>query len=195
MRTHYTIRYLAAVLLALFALLSFEAQAKNPIRTEYGVVKKVSDGDTIQAITDNGTKLKIRLYGIDAPETAKGKKKTITTKPGQPYGEEAQESLENKVMGKKVRIDIVDVDRYHRLVSLIYLSDRNINHEMVAEGYAWAYRQYLDSAYASEFIGLEDEARAKKLGLWKQANPEPPWEWRAARKKAKNKNNGWFSML
>lgn len=50
---------------------------------------------------------------------------------------------------------------------------------MIAEGYAWAYRKYLDRSYASEFIGFEEVARSKMVGLWKQAKPQPPWEFRA----------------
>ena len=49
---------------------------------------------------------------------------------------------------------------------------------MVKLGYAWAYKQYLKRPYASEYIDAENEARNKKLGLWKQANPQPPWEFR-----------------
>ena len=49
---------------------------------------------------------------------------------------------------------------------------------MVQEGHAWAYREYLKGPYASEYIGVENEARAKKLGLWHQMNPQPPWEFR-----------------
>lgn len=61
---------------------------------------------------------------------------------------------------KRVKIEVMDVDRYRRMVSLVWLDRLNINKEMVAEGWAWAYRDYLDTPYASEFIGIED-----KVGL------------------------------
>ena len=83
MNTKHIMIHLAAAFLALFVFLPLVLHAKNVIRTEYGVVMKVSDGDSIEAITDNGTKLKIRLYGIDAPETAKGRNGVIG-KQGQP---------------------------------------------------------------------------------------------------------------
>lgn len=70
--------FLLVGLLALLAFLPFKAEAKAVIRTEYGVVEKGSDGDTIEAIADNGTKLKVRLYGIDAPETAKVTRKGLS---------------------------------------------------------------------------------------------------------------------
>jgi len=59
----------------------------------------------------------------------------------------------------------MDIDRYKRAVSVILLDGRNINKEMVADGWAWAYRQYLDRAYTSEYIQAEKQARGKKLGL------------------------------
>jgi endonuclease YncB( thermonuclease family) len=54
---------------------------KKPHRTEEGIVERVADGDTVTVITSNQTKLRIRMLGIDAPETPKG-----TKFPGQPYG-------------------------------------------------------------------------------------------------------------
>jgi len=176
--------------LSLIAILLFIPTlvfAKDPIRTIEGIVTKVSDGDTINVTDPQGTKVKVRLYGIDAPETPKGNKKTgRISKPGQPYGDEAWQALEAKIYRKRVRLDVMDIDRYKRLVSLVWLDKRNINSEMVAEGYAWAYKQYLDTPYRSEFIGLEDKARAKRLGLWQQSNPQPPWEFRKSLKKGKH---------
>jgi endonuclease YncB( thermonuclease family) len=52
-------------------------------------------------------------------------------------------------------------------------------------GSVWSNRQYLDTPYASEFIGLEEQARDKKLGLWQQNNPQPPWEFRKSLRKGK----------
>ena len=143
------------------------------------MVIKVSDGDTLQVKTSEATKLKIRLYGIDAPETEKNNHKTgHISKSGQPYGEEAYKALESKVLGKKVRVVIIDIDRYKRMVGIVYLESRNINIEMIREGWSWAYREYLDRPYASQYLDAEKEARNKRLGLWKQGNPQPPWEFR-----------------
>ncbi len=165
-------------------LLPFFLQAKEPIRTEEGIVKKVVDGDTVHVTMAEGTKLTIRLYGIDAPETEKVNHRTgVVSKPGQPYGEEAEKALKEKVLGKKARVVIMDIDRYRRSVSVLYLDNRDINREMVKEGYAWAYTEYLRGPYASEYIEAENEARRKKLGLWHQANPLPPWEFRKRTRK------------
>lgn len=69
------------------------------IRTVNGTVTKVSDGDTIHLTTPEQTKLRVRLYGIDAPETPKINNRTgRVNKPGQPYGDEAWKALESKIM-------------------------------------------------------------------------------------------------
>jgi endonuclease YncB( thermonuclease family) len=153
--------------------------AKEPIRTVDGIVTQVSDGDTVKLETTEGTKLKIRLYGIDAPEMEKINHRTGTvSKPGQPYGEEAYKALELKMLDSKVRVDVMATDRYKRMVGIVYHNTRNINLEMVKEGWAWAYREYLDRPYASEYLDAEREARTKRLSLWQQPNPQPPWEFR-----------------
>jgi endonuclease YncB( thermonuclease family) len=64
------------------------------------------------------------------------------------------------------------------MVAILYLDHRDINREMVKEGYAWAYKEYLKGPYASEYIDAENDARSKHLGIWQQANPMPPWEFR-----------------
>lgn len=166
------------LLLIFFTLPAF---AKEPTRVVEGKVVKVSDGDTIQVVTVDGTKLKSRLYGIDAPETPKVNRRTgKVNKPGQPYGEEAERALAQKIAGKTVRLEIMDIDQYKRMVGRIILDGRDINREMVREGWAWAYKRYLQSPYASEYIGAEKQARAARLGLWQQGNPQPPWEFRKA---------------
>jgi micrococcal nuclease len=125
--------------------------AHEPIRTVNGKVTKVSDGDTIQVTTPEQTKLRVRLYGIDAPETPKINQRTgRVNKPGQPYGEESWKALEGKIMGKQIRLDIIDIDQYKRMVGMIWIGDRNINLEMVQEGYAEAYLEYLKEPYRAQ---------------------------------------------
>lgn len=153
------------------------------IRTVTGTVTKIVDGDTIHLITPEQTILKVRLYGIDAPETDKINNHTgQISKEGQPYGEESMNALANKIMGKKVKVDILDIDKYRRMVGMIYLDVRNINLEMVREGYAEAFVEYLDVPYKSEFLKVEREARAAKKGIWSLPAYERP---RAFRKRLK----------
>jgi micrococcal nuclease len=164
-------------LLALFIpSLSF---SREPIRTITGTVTKVSDGDTIQVTTPEKTKLRVRLYGIDAPEMPKIDHRTgRINKPGQPYGEESLKVLEAKIRGKRVRLDILDIDKYKRMVGVIWIGNRNINLEMVEEGHADAYREYLKEPYRSQFIAAEKEARAARRGIWALPEYERPSEFR-----------------
>jgi len=92
---------------------------KTPQRIEEGIVEHVADGDTLTVITSNQTKLRIRMFGVDAPETPKGNKF-----PGQPYGKEAEAYLKQLVEGKRVKVEIYQVDRYKRLLSMIFLDGK-----------------------------------------------------------------------
>lgn len=167
-------------------LISTFSVAREPLRVIEGKVVKVSDGDTINVQDSLGTKVKVRLYGIDAPEIEKTNRKTgQVSKQGQPYGEESFQALNSKVYRENVKLDVMDIDKYKRLVCIVWLNGRNVNQELITEGYAWAYRKYLDRPYASEYIQAEGRARGKKLGLWQQHNPDPPWEFRKRTKQGK----------
>lgn len=137
-----------------------------------GIVKAVYDGDTVLLATREESRLKVRLYGIDAPETKK------PDNPGQPYGAVAKRTLMYKITGRRVVAEIIDIDQYHRAVAVIRFEGRDINREMVSEGWAWAYRTYLQTPYESEYISSENRARSRHAGLWRDANPQPPWEFR-----------------
>ena len=143
------------------------SSARAPIRTITGTVTKVSDGDTIQITTPEQTKLRVRLYGIDAPEMPK------TNPPpgyvrvhGESFGKDCRKALEAKIMGKKIRMDIMDIDKSRQTFGIIWLGNRNINLEMIREGYAKAYDEYLKEPYRSEFRLAQKEARSSRRGLW-----------------------------
>lgn len=162
--------------LGLCVLILLTAADCSAARTIEGVVRAVYDGDTVLLATREESRLKVRLYGIDAPETPK------PDQPGQPFGTVAKRTLMYKVMGRQVSAEIIDIDQYKRAVAVIRYGGRDINREMVAEGMAWAYRQYLQGAYASEYIDGESRARSRRVGLWRDVNPQPPWEFRQAGK-------------
>jgi len=149
------------------------------IRTVTGTVTKVSDGDTIQVVTPEQTKLKIRLYGIDAPETPKiNRQSGQVHQPGQPFSEESWKALKDKIMGKQVKLEILDIDKYRRMVCMVWLDGRNINLEMVREGFAEAFIEYLKPPYKSEFMKAEQEARAGGKNIWSLLEHERPREFR-----------------
>ncbi len=87
----------------------------------------------------------------------------------------ARQALSEKVFRKDVIVRVSDTDRYGRLIGEIWLGDRDINRELIREGYAWAYRDYL-----TDRTLLDDEAHAKDegIGLWSEPDPVPPWRWR-----------------
>ena len=152
------------------------ASSAHAGRTIDGMVRAVYDGDTVLLTTREESRLKVRLYGIDAPETRK------PDTPGQPYGTISKRTLMYKIMGRRVTAEIMDIDRYKRAVAVIRYGGRDINREMVAEGMAWAYRQYLQGAYESDYISAETRARSHRAGLWRESDPQPPWEFRNGRR-------------
>jgi micrococcal nuclease len=124
----------------------------------------VADGDTITVIRANQTKLRIRMVGIDAPETPKG-----TKFPGQPYGKEAEAYLKQLVEGKRVKVEIYAVDRYKRLLSVIFLDGKDINRAMLEAGLAEVYRgPESDNPYKPQYQAAEETARSAKKNMWVQ---------------------------
>jgi micrococcal nuclease len=140
-----------------------EQRAAQNDENETALVTSIVDGDTIKATID-GSSEKIRLLGIDTPETKDPRK------PVQCYGKEATEKLTKLLMNKKVRL-VKDLsqgsrDKYGRLLRYIYLEDgTNINATMVKEGYAFAYRKY-PTDQLEELIELENLAKNSNIGLW-----------------------------
>ena len=126
-----------------------------------GKVIRVSDGDTIVVLTQDKEQIKVRLNGIDAPEKK------------QPFGKQSTKSLANLVAGKTVEIKKEGNDRYGRTIGTVLLDGLDVNKEMVANGYAWAFRKY-SKKYAPD----ESNAKHEKLGLWAEEDPTPPWEYR-----------------
>lgn len=125
-------------------------------------VTRVIDGDTIQ-IRYNGALKKVRLTGIDTPETKHPKKRV------QCFGKEASSKMKELVGGKTVRLekDTIgdEVDKYNRLLRHIYADGVLINAEMIKQGYAYAYTKYPFSR-STEFKRYESEARISQRGLW-----------------------------
>jgi endonuclease YncB( thermonuclease family) len=154
---------LTAIASVTLAILLGSALAAEP-ETFTARVVGVSDGDTLTVLDSVKVQTKIRLHGIDAPESS------------QDFGTRAKETLSGKVFGKEIRLVKRDVDRYGRVVADVFVGERLINRELVAEGWAWHYVKYApkDDALAK----AEKEARAAKRGLWADAAPVAPWDFR-----------------
>jgi endonuclease YncB( thermonuclease family) len=124
----------------------------------------VSDGDTVKVLTSEKKELRVRLDGIDAPESA------------QPFGSASKKWLSDQVFGKTVKLYPKELDRYGRTVGRIEIDGKNVNLASVRAGMAWWYRQYAPAS--KELKAAEAEARAAKRGIWSEPRAVAPWEWR-----------------
>lgn len=134
-----------------------------------GQVIGIADGDTLTVRRDSEV-VKVRLTEIDAPEKA------------QPFGNRSRKSLADLCFGKVARLVEAGRDRYGRTLARVYCAGTDANAEQVHRGMAWAFTKYLTDPGIK---ALEDEARAARLGLWADAQPMAPWDWRASGKERK----------
>jgi len=124
----------------------------------------VVDGDTFHAEDNSGIDVKVRLIGIDAPETRKTAKKDAGY-----YGQESKAFLTNLISGKNVRLefDFGKKDRYGRTLAYVYMEDGTfVNAQLVKQGYAAIMTVPPNVKYADLFLQLQQEAREIKRGLW-----------------------------
>jgi len=135
-----------------------------------GKVVRVVDGDTI-IVTHHGKRVRVRLYGIDTPEST------------QWYGQNAKQFTSSQVLGKKVSIEPLAIDRYGRTVALVSVGNLVVNELLVQHGYAWVYGRYCKKPFRSKWKRLEKRARREKRGLWMNPNVIPPWRYRHQKKK------------
>ncbi len=134
-------------------------------QTFQGKVVHVADGDTITVIHD-GNEEKIRLYGVDTPEKK------------QDYGQQDKKFTADLVAGRVVEVDAIDTDRYGRTVGLVFIKGKNLNEELLRNGYAWQYKQYCKKSFCSDWLALERAASRSQRGLFADPYATPPWEWR-----------------
>jgi len=147
-----------------------------------GKVVKVVDGDTIHVLRDK-TLFKIRLGGVDAPES------------GQPFGQTSRKYLASLVAGKEVMIETLKRDRYDRIIGKVWVQPRDCsscgktldaNHAQILAGMGWWYEYYAKDQTPEDrgrYASAEQEARARQIGLWQEPSPVPPWDWRRGARK------------
>ena len=145
-----------------------------------GKVVGVSDGDTITVLDVNREQYKIRVSGIDAPEKA------------QPFGQRSKASLSSLVFGKEVDVVWTKRDRYQRIVGKVMVADPSCHtnrcpktldagYTQVTLGMAWWYKKYAKVQSrddAQRYEVAEQKAHARRIGLWSDGQPTPPWDWR-----------------
>ena len=148
------------VVTAFLFLLTFKAVAG-----EITGKPTITDGDTIKIINK-----RIRLYGIDAPESGQLCKKNFKE---YSCGIVATEALVKKINKNKIKCKVQDrLDRYKRYIGVCFIGEVNLNQWMVRNGYAVAYRRY-----SKDYIEDENYAKSDKLGLWSGSFIHPE-KWR-----------------
>ena len=130
-----------------------------------GKVVGIADGDTI-TVLQNKTEYKIRLYGIDCPEKS------------QDFGNRAKQFTSGLVFDKSVRVIQKDIDRYKRIVGIVYVGNTCVNAQILRNGFAWLYEKYCHDPICNDWRKLESQARKEKVGLWSHPDAMPPWEFR-----------------
>lgn len=128
-----------------------------------GRVVRVLDGDTVEVLNEK-TPVRVRLNGIDCPEKT------------QSYGQKAKQATSDLCFGKTISVHDLGKDRYGRTIGELSLNGLDLNHELVRQGLAWWYRKYAPTDTVLE--KLENEAKQEKRGLWADANPVSPWDFR-----------------
>ena len=134
-----------------------------------GRVTRIADGDTLTLLDAMNVQHRIRLQGIDAPESH------------QAFGTQSKKSLSDLAFDKEVTAVCDKTDQYGRLVCKIMIGDRDINLEQIKAGMAWHYKDYEGEQSPEDrelYARAEDDARAARRGLWRDANPTEPSEFR-----------------
>ena len=138
-----------------------------------GKVVGVADGDTITVLEANNTQHKIRLQGIDAPEKA------------QAFGQKSKQSLHQLIHNKQVSVEFQKKDKYGRIVGKVLHEGTDVCLEQIKLGMAWHYKQYTSEQSKEDretYAQAELRAQSQKIGLWKDTNAIPPWEFRKLQK-------------
>ncbi len=135
------------------------------------VVTRVSDGDTVVVREDRwrAEEFRVRLYGIDAPES------------DQPFGRESTRALQEMVRYQPLALDVFAHDQYGRAIGLLYPRGgdqrQSLNVAMVRDG--WAYCYHRNGRYSQGLNAAQRQAQAARRGVWAQpANAERPWAYR-----------------
>jgi len=127
-------------------------------------VVTVSDGDTIWVTpVQSQRRQKLRMQGIDAPERC------------QPGGEASTRALRELLLNQTVEVEVRGQDDYQRGLARIRFQGKDVAAFMVSQGHAWSYRFKSDPG---PYVREEQAARQARLGVFAQARPEPPYDFR-----------------
>src|SRR4051812_14641034 len=128
-----------------------------------GKVVNVHDGDTLTLLMDRH-QVRVRLVDIDAPELK------------QTFGRRSRDSLAGMCAGVTARVVEQGRDRYGRTLGPVMCGPYDANTEQVRRGMAWVFTKYAPKD--SPLYAIQTQARIEHWGLWADAHPVPPWDWR-----------------
>lgn len=154
------------LLLLIVTLVLFNNSVADTLQ---GRVVGITDGDTVIVLDKSNTQLKIRLMGIDAPEKK------------QAFGNKSKEHLSDLIFNKQVTVEYYKKDKYGRTIGRITLAGVDVNLEQIKSGLAWHYKKYQKEQALEDrfkYAQAEEYADNNKIGLWIDADPTPPWEYR-----------------
>jgi endonuclease YncB( thermonuclease family) len=143
-------------------------------QTLTGRVVRIADGDTVTVLDSTNTQHRIRLQGIDAPESH------------QAFGTQSKKNLSDLILDQDVTIEYEKTDQYGRIVGKILFDGKDINLEQIKAGMAWHYKEYQREQSAEDrelYARAEDEARNARRGLWVDADPVEPSAFRREQKR------------
>lgn len=133
-------------------------------------VLSVHDGDSLRLRRADGQGVAVRLYGVDCPEL------------GQPYGDAARE-LTRRMVGRRVTVRRTGGKSWRREVAVVLLPDgRSLQASLVEAGMAWVDDRFCRRPECDGWRRAQAKARSARRGLWADAAPVPPWQWRKAKK-------------
>lgn len=163
-------RIISFLLVLSIISISCNSDKSNGSNSGYVSVSKVVDGDTFWVDDGSEKGLKIRLIGVDTPETRNTGRKVVGY-----YGQEAKGFVTRMLTGKKVRLeyDVDRFDQYGRTLAYVYLEDGTfVNAELMKQGYAMVMTFPPNVKYAELFLKLQQEARENSRGLWNEKHLE-----------------------
>lgn len=173
---------LASRLLGAVVFLAGQFATAAAAETLTGRVVAIADGDTLTILTPDKVQHRIRFDGIDAPEKA------------QAFGNRSRENLARLVFRREVIAECPKRDRYGRAVCVVLEQGRagssgyDVGLQQIKDGMAWWFKRYASEQTPENRAAYEEaerEAREAKRGLWRDAHPVAPWEFRAQQRESK----------
>lgn len=138
-------------------------------------LERVFDGDSMLMRNPEGIVIQVRIAGIDAPEKS------------QPFADPARDRLAELLSQDGLRVEIQKKDVYGRWLASLWVADQDLGLVMIEEGMVWFFRRYqsdLTQEQRQAYDAAEKSAQRAQRGLWQEADPVPPWEFRRQKREA-----------